>query len=170
MKANILGFEDFEREVEQEIKKIDALSVSFLHVLGNEMETKLNLHLIGDWYEKYYPKDYKRRTDYPSLGKGLLNKDYKDIEINGKKLTFTYLPSGEHEYKKWETRNGDELIEWIQTGNLIGDPPKRPFWNNFVFDMETSIMDMFVGEMKPYTVIYDRSEQFVDLDESRLEE
>ncbi len=87
---------------------------------------------------------------------------------NTNTLRFQYLPDGKHKDLAGEqVRNGNELIEWIQNGHE--EIPPRPFWNNFVSEMEQGgIIDAFITGMLPFNITRDSSDSFIDLGASML--
>lgn len=148
----ISGLESIDEDFQAEEKKIERQIPSALHFVGSEMIVNLKKHIYEDWYKKYTPKVYERRTDDPSLGQGLRSLDYMDVQVSGKDLLFTYEPSGEHAEEIWHTRDGDDLITFLQVGTDY--MPPRPFWNNFVGEQrDGGIMEAFMRGMKPYVVI-----------------
>lgn len=164
--VNVFGQEELQKELKEEVRQIDERAHLALFPLGFEIGKTLDRHLRSDWYEEYSPSMYQRRTDDPSLGNGLMSPAYKDYDITGKRLTFTYEPSGEHQIEAFHDRDGDELIDSIQFGKDISAPP-RPFWENTLDELENGgILNGFIEQMKPYKVIPDKD--VIDLSESRI--
>lgn len=140
-----------------------------LERVGAEMQASLVQHLRDDWYMGYTPEVYMRRTDFPSLGKSIMHENTMDIHVRGNSLEFNYTPIGEYpEAPEWHTNDGDSLIESIQTGKLWGNPPPRPFWNNFVDEMANGgIMETFSNAMSPYKI--ENSSNEINLNSSLLD-
>ena len=172
--------EGLNEEVKEEIAKIKNQIPTALEQVGSEMILDLQKHTQEDWYKKYKPKIYQRRTDDNSLGIPLGSVENMSVSVKNNKLDFTYTPSGEHEEKAWEERNGDELIKWLQnehdlastnTGEILHTIPARPFWNNFVEEQfNEKIMQTFVrGFPKKYSVVLEGDDLETDGNESMLE-
>nr|DAF90884.1 MAG TPA: hypothetical protein [Siphoviridae sp. ctnMR5] len=168
-------------EIKKEVDNIEKHIPTALNYVGSEMAQDLRKHLHDDWYSKYAPTEYDRRTDDPSLGIPLADDQNFFINVNKKELRFTYEPTGEHKNRAWSQRYGDALIEFIQKGmeyDLTDDEdkeysvPPRPFWNNFVNSQQNrEIIDNFIAGMSPdYNVIKDASDDNLDLSSSLLEE
>lgn len=155
--VTISGLESIQEDVNAEIQTIWTKVPKALNNVGREMIVNLQKHIENEWYYGFFPKTYKRRTDDSSLGTPLGSADYMDYSANGGRLEFTYVPKGDHENSEWHTRDGDDLTESIQTGELKGDPPPRPFWNSFLFEQEQSgIINAFAEGMLPdYKVVSD---------------
>lgn len=168
-------------EIKKEVDKIENHIPTALNYVGSEMAQDLRKHLHEDWYLKYEPSVYERRTDDPSRGRPLADDQNFFINVNKKELRFTYEPTGKHVRDGWSQRSGDALIEFIQKGMELGLPddedkeylvPPRPFWNNFVNSQQNrEIIDNFIAGMSPdYNVIKDASDDNLDLSSSLLEE
>lgn len=158
------GMEIFglDEDVNKNISKIEKQIPVALNYVGSEMITSLEEHLQEDWYNEYEPQAYRRRTDNPSLGRGLKSNEYIDVNVTGKNLSFIYTPSGEYNGQAFaHERDGDELIESIQIGSeLWGNPPPRPFWNNFVEEQKNEkIMTSFAKGISPYVLILEGGEK-----------
>ena len=171
--CDISGFDTLEAEVKAECDKIQAKIPEALDEVGALMISKLQQHIKNDWYKHpFRPSIYQRRTDDPSLGTPL-GSDDKDnmgydpptLTPDGAALHFYYTPTGEHKEEIWHTRDQDELISFLQMGNA--DMPPRPFWNNFVRDMEDSILPVLSEGMQPYLLTGDKTDSF-DLSEFLL--
>ena len=135
-----------------------------LERVGAEMQASLVQHLRDDWYMGYTPEVYMRRTDFPSLGKSIMHESTMDIHVNGNSLEFNYTP----EAPRWKPFGGNALIGTIQTGDLFGNPPPRPFWNNFVNEMANGgIKNAFAEAMLPYKVEFGANE--INLNEALIE-
>lgn len=172
--AKIIGLkEDLEKE-NQTLKE----HVNYaLTQTGVEMTYDLISVLRRDWYNKYTPSIYERRTDDPSKGTPLGSIDNFDetyTDPQNQTLHFVYNPTGTHENIDWSNRSGNNLIEWIQKKHEYKIPgseepyltiPARPFWNNFIDEeINGGIMSKFIKAMSPtYQVIED------DDDKNRLE-
>lgn len=152
--------EDFRKE---EIEMRGRANVALFDI-GIEMQHDLKSILQKEWYSKYTPKQYERRTDNSSLGRPL-GDDY-NFHINvtpnreGSTLNFMYEPTGEHANQEWYERNGDALIKWIQEehnyaetegGEILSTIPARPFWNKFIDEQSKGgIIRKFKYGMLPY--------------------
>ena len=175
--------EGLDEEIKDEIAKINKQIPIALNQVGSEMILDLQRHIHEDWYNPWKPTVYHRRTDDSSLGIPL--GDDKNITAYVDKFTkslgFIYAPTGWHEegrlhngwYRRGDgiRRDGDELIESIQTGRLAGSPPPRPFWNNFVEEQKNEkIMQTFTRGMLPYNLVLEGEQDLqFDGNESMLE-
>ena len=154
--------------IENDLNKVNAeIEKRIPHALGivaSEMLDDLELHLKDDWYSMYHPHVYERRTDNPELGTSIMDESNVHMSVVGKKMEFTYSPTGQHANPYWSQRSGDTLIEFIQNGlwfkgSVSNDDvkivPPRPFWNNFVREQfDYKIMQNFTAGMSPeFTVI-----------------
>ena len=168
--AQILGLKE---DLEKEHKKIKTHVNYALTETGVEMTYDLISALRRDWYGQYKPSVYERRTDNPSKGTPLgdmSNFDETYTDPTNQILHFVYNPTGTHENPDWNTRSGDNLIEWIQRMHEYKRPgsdepylkiPARPFWNNFIDELiNGGIMSKFIKAMSPtYTVLEDKSDK-----------
>lgn len=113
-----------------------------LRFVGSEMIVDLQRHIQKDWYEAWGdPKEYERRTDDPSRGTPLGDDSNMHTDVHDMSLSFVYTPNGRHVNHAWQKRDGDKLIEVIQTNSGWSWQPRkdtkgrpiigRPFWNNF---------------------------------------
>lgn len=177
--------EGLDEEIKDEIAKIEKDIPIALEGVGSGMIRDLQEHIQQDWYEPWQPKVYKRRTDNPSLGTPLGSDKNMSVYVDKftKSLGFVYDPTGWHEigilHNGWYPpeegfrRDGNELIESIQTGRLEGGPPPRPFWNNFVEEQKNEkIIENFINSFpKEYKVIADdnKNDLVFDSGESLLE-
>jgi len=167
LNISINGLETFTEEyTENELRIMQAIPDA-LEYLGSEMQSSLANHLQIDWYAAYKPEVYKRRSDGYGVFPGLTDDIYFDRGVTGMTLRFEYSPSGAYVPDALHTRDGDELIEAIQTGELMGDPPPRPFWNNFVKDMESGgfFNGFSAGFSKEFPLISTPGEIVLDGDE-----
>lgn len=164
--VRVSGLESIDADFQKELQTIDNLIPFALQAVASEMKNSLQTHLKNDWYSGYSPKQYVRRTDGAS-GEGLMSPTYIDIAVNNKTLSFSYEPKGDYpDNPKYHTRDGDDLIQSIQSGKLYGNPPQRPFWNNFVDEMaDRGIMDAFRKGMSPYVIIPSGNDVELDGDE-----
>ena len=177
--GQIIGLEeDFGKEVNSIKKEVNYALTQTGVELAHDLQSTLN----REWYNKYKPKVYKRRTDDPSLGTPIgsdENFDETYTDPTKQMLYFAYNPTGRHIKPAWSERNGDSLIAWIQnehnyankeTGEIDFTIPARPFWNIFVREQENGgLMEKFIKAMSPkYTVIEDRDK--IDLSDSYLPE
>ena len=172
LKFTVSGLETIDEDFNSEMKKIQGGIPQALQYVGSEMIVNLQKHIFKDWYKKYKPAEYQRRTDDISLGTPLGGEANMDVSVNKDKLEFTYEPTGEHANEIWNTREGDDLIEFLQVG--WDGIPARPVWNNFVREqLNEGIMKSFIKGMSPYVkVIPEGIEKDVvfDENESMLEE
>lgn len=168
--ANIKGLsEDLKNEKAALDKKIN---YALLQV-GVEMQTDLQNILQSDWYDRYKPVTYQRRTDNPSLGTPLGSDNNFEKYVVRQSLEFTFEPTGTHANPLWTERSGDSLIAWIQRehnyvdedGEVVRMIPSRPFWNNFLdTQMDGGIMEKFIKAMSPnYIVHEDGTDDLSDL-------
>lgn len=170
----IIGLEE---DLQREIRNINEKSVYALTVTGVEMVRDLQGVLHREWYQKYTPSMYERRTDNPSLGTPLGDdSNFQDTstDVATKTLEFVYNPTGEHENPDWNNRSGNNLITWIQKKHEYKKPgsnepyliiPARPFWNKFVDEqIDGGIMEKFIRAMSPeYKVVKDSSDKLDSL-------
>lgn len=171
--VTIEGVESIQQDLNNEATQIYQAIPTALHQVGSDMIATLQKHIEEVWYydHGFYPKEYKRRTDNPSLGTPLGSEKNMAYSVSGTSLDFTYMPTGEHKDKAWHDRDGDDLIVSIHLGKLLGDPPPRPFWNSFVNDEEhNGVINSFAKGMKPkYDVIADGKDVIGIVNESALE-
>lgn len=169
-----VGVIGLDAEVNDEIAKIENDIPIALNAVGSEMIKSLQEHIETDWYNAWQPSVYIRRTDVLSYGTPLGSIKNMDVQVLGKRtLDFTYSPTGEYKGPYFEhDRDGDELIESIQTGRLEGEPPPRPFWNNFVEEQKNgAIMNTFSAYMRKHAMVLEGGEKDLQFDgnESMLE-
>lgn len=176
--TEIIGIkEDLKKEHENIKKQVDYALLD----VGVELQSDLRERLFQDWYKRYTPNQYERRTDDNSLGIPLGGDENFEIYVKRQTLEFSYEPTGHHANPEWSERNGDNLISWIQAehnyaeeenGEIIQTIPSRPFWNNFVDEiMDGGFMGKFIKAMSPkYNVIPDGTEDLSDLTAKYLPE
>lgn len=157
-----------QNDVNSEVKKIKSQIPKALNVVGSDMIIALQRHLKRDWYDAYTPTAYQRRTDNPALGTPLGADENITTAVMGTDLAFDYAPTGEHrDIPIDEARHGNALIEWIQARH--GEIPERPFWNNFVYEMEKGgIVNSFIKGMQPFNVIKTADDDNINLENSYL--
>lgn len=153
--VTIEGIESIQQDLNTETTQIYQAIPTALQQVGSDMIATLQKHINDEWYHRYTPRSYKRRTDNPALGTPLGSESNMAYSVSGASLDFTYIPTGEHQNNSWHTRDGDDLIDSIQLGKLAGSPPPRPFWNSFVNDEEhNGVINSFISGMKSkYQVI-----------------
>ena len=168
--AQIIGLKE---DLNKEYRSIKNQTNYALTEVGVELQSDLISAIKRDWYSKYTPAIYKRRTDNQSLGTPLgdeSNFAETHTSKSDQTLYFAYNPTGEHRNTKWNDRSGDSLIEWIQREHEYkdeesGEPylviPARPFWNNFIDEqIDGGIMDKFIRAMSPvYNVLEDERDK-----------
>lgn len=170
-----------EQDIEKEKKAINEQVNIALNFMGSEMQRDLQTILWDEWYKKYTPTRYIRRTDNKSLGTPLGDNENFDISVKNQTLEFVYSPTGVHANPEWTNRSGDDLITWIQKahyyaeaedGEVLNNIPSRPFWNIFIDkQMDEKIIDNFIEGMSPkYTVTQDKNDDFTDLAQNYLPE
>ena len=145
--SKIIGVE---QDLQKEQKKIAHEVDRALVEVGVELKNDLQFFLKEVWYKGYDPVQYERRTDDNSLGTPLGDESNFDYWAVRQKLTFSYEPTGKHKEKEWSEREGDKLIEWIQSSHEIEDSyiPARPFWNDFLdAQMEGGLIEKFIKAM-----------------------
>lgn len=170
--------EDLQKELDAQVKVVRKQIPQALQIVGAEMRDNLLTHLSMDWYSAYKPRAYKRRTDNPDLGTAITDTSVMNIGVKGTRLAFNYEPTGETEQSvSFGIRNGDALIEWIQSEHVFshkkkrkrGRPkknapkdeyediviPARPFWNRFVSDQQNKAADAFFAAMTSPTGEYE---------------
>nr|DAG39663.1 MAG TPA: hypothetical protein [Bacteriophage sp.] len=150
MQPGISGLMDdlitFQSAVETGVRaSITPMAEAMKQALVRSIETNV--------YDKYEPKDYPRRRDYPEFGPSLIDMDTNvEISVTDDGFVFQYSPHGEHSGKmrdtigknpkKWTEADapikpypvhGDKLIERIETGQGYDwdYANARPFWNAF---------------------------------------
>lgn len=169
--AKIIGLKE---DLEKERQDINKQADKALFSVGVEMKRDLQVILQKEWYERYTPTTYERRTDDNSLGRPIGSDDNFDVSVKRQSLEFSFNPTGKHANPEWSVRNGDALIEWIQAehnyaesddGEIIKKIPSRPFWNKFLDEqMDGGIMEKFANAMLPkYSVITDKSDDLSEL-------
>ena len=95
---------------------------------------------------------YERRIGRTGPYAPIESQEYIDYNLSDNTLIFSYEPQGAHWVERWSNKhNGDNLIVSIQTGDLAGNAPPRPYWNRFVSEMENGgILSTFATGIKPY--------------------
>lgn len=170
--SKIEGLDDDINTVE---KEVEAQIPVALNYVGSEMVDNLQEHIRVDWYEAWGdPKEYQRRTDYGGgtpLGSAL----NMDITVRDEEMEFSYLPSGDHVETAWDEREGDMLIQVIQSDRGWSYPVDkdtegrtimpRPFWDNFVDDQEARVVDSFIAGMHRNDIVKEASDRHIDLSE-----
>lgn len=171
-KVTINGSETIKEDYNKIINQLRIDTNNALNQMGKTLIASLQNHINIDFYDKYDPKSYPRRKDFPQYGKSLLSEDYMNIDVTGTMLAMEYLPRGEHSGKMKDTLNwkkkqqggnapikpnplhGNELIARLQTGKGYdwklknGDYPPRPFWNLFIEDVEKNFEGEFIATMQ----------------------
>lgn len=148
-KVTIEGLDSIKEDYKKQENAINNAIPGALRYVGSEMIVNLQKHITDDWYKRYKPKQYMRRTDNPSLGTPIGSRENMDYAVDGKTLDFMFYPHGDHVVSEWYDRDGDKLIESIQTGKMTyGSFPPRPFWNMFVEEQKNeAIMRNFSKAM-----------------------
>ncbi len=138
-----------------------------LQEVGERMRGSLMEHIARDWYQKWKPSKYERRTDNPEYGTPIGDPSNMDLQITQNTLVFDYQPSRQHALHEPFSNSPDELIRTIQSGSVAPNAPPRPFWDNFVREQENeTIMFTFKRAMLPYKVTDNGTK--IDLSESYL--
>lgn len=183
-------FEGIDEEMNKSLNDIKARIPRALNLVGSEMTQALLIELERTWHDTYEPKVYVRRSDSNGGEIGIMNPQNMTYETDGTTLHFDYSPSGETGQRwldfAWDEggqrmrpipthslheRDGDELIEWIQTSHTIFDSeiPARPFWNMFLDGQEFSAVRTFMRAMESADYIVKWGmEDMLDLSESKL--
>lgn len=159
IKTSIKGLD---QEILKEIFNIQQATDRALNYVGAEMTQNLQQHLHNDWYLAWKGKSYERRTDGAS-GTPLGSLENIDVEpARYGRLAFYYTPTGEYpDNTAFHTSDGDDLIRKIQDGDMAGNPPPRPFWDNFVEEQESMAFENFVIAMgtEGYKVIKTKADK-----------
>ena len=171
--GRIIGLKE---DLEKEERAIGERATYALTMTGIELARDLQSTLRREWYAKYTPTVYQRRTNDPNLGTPIGDDSNFDIstDVAKRTLDFNYNPTGAHENPDWNTRSGDRLIEWIQKKHEYKAPgrdepyltiPARPFWNRFLDEqIDGGIMEKFIKAMSPeYTVLKDEKDNLDSL-------
>lgn len=178
--GKIIGLKEDLAKEEKSIKKQANYALT---QTGVELARDLQSTLHREWYKRYTPKVYQRRTDNPKLGTPIgADENFGDTNTDVAKnmLEFVFNPTGQHANRDWNSRSGDKLITWLQnehnyadeeTGEIDFTIPARPFWNIFLQEQENGgIMEKFIKGMSPeYTVIPEASDK-IELTDSYLPE
>ena len=148
VKIEASGFEAIEKEAKLILNAKVGREIS--NAVYADMKEALEQHIKDDVYRSYYPQEYLRRSENPSLGTSLLKSaetakqigpfDYSTMELVA---GLEYEPTGEHDNSAWYGVDGDLLIGRIEKkeppyqyeprkGKGI---PKRPFWQMFVEEL-----------------------------------
>lgn len=186
---SLSGLPSIQEDLNNEKAKILQQAALALNTVGDSMISDLQRYGKSVWYDTWKPSEYKRRTDDPSLGTPLLDYQNMQYTVKDHTLEFLYTPTGEHNMRlegggygeggssAWDTRQGDEIIESIQTGHLWGNPPPRPYWNWFVeAQFNRNIILAFAEGMakgKPRYVVESEgisADVLYDKNESKLEQ
>lgn len=156
-----------ETELKAECGEIGKKIPYALQEVGERMRGSLMEHIARDWYQKWKPSKYERRTDNPEYGTPIGDPSNMDLQITQNTLVFDYQPSRQHALHEPFSNSPDELIRTIQSGSVAPNAPPRPFWDNFVREQENeTIMFTFKRAMLPYKVTDNGTK--IDLSESYL--
>lgn len=160
----ITGLDSLKTDLkEEEIELNAALKRAVIDLNTNYLPKTLNKHIRDDVYMRYTPHSnakekgnvYQRRM----YNGGLIDLAHNLKPLQNKNaIGFEYTPNGNHPMlNRNMTLNGDDLINRIQYKNKhkgfggryqwVGADglrqeiiPKRPFWNNFVSEVEVDGM------------------------------
>lgn len=170
-RVDIKGLDTLEKDYNEEETNIKKQIPKALGIVGNEMVNNLQEHVTKDVYDKYEPYVYERRIGRTGQYAPIESQEYIDYNLSDNTLTFSYEPQGAHWVERWSNKhNGDNLIVSIQTGDLAGNAPPRPYWNRFVSEMENGgILSSFATGMKPYTLQTEGKDVVFAGNESMLE-
>lgn len=156
------GMESLDADLNASVLDIARQCGNGTKALASALMNRLSAHIASDVYGVYpNPKSYPRRVEYPNFGPSLMDSENMEVRTGNLFAELVYNPSGRHSGKMGDALNaekdgsaenmkplkphpvhGDALIERIQTGvgydwKLPEDfPGGRPFWNNFVNEME----------------------------------
>lgn len=170
--ASVDGTETIDRDFSEVKNEIMSAVQASMSTVGDFMKDALQRHIETDVYDAYSPKAYPRRSENAAFGTPLSDMDANTMVNNrGAGVTLTYLPSGSHSgttadlpqsssyYNPDNPRpikpnpvHGDTLIRRLETGKGYDwktDVPARPFWQNFVNEMESvgGLFDAFSAAM-----------------------
>ena len=154
----IEGIESIKEDLDNFNKQVNEGITYGLRSLSSELTPCLQRHIQKDVYDAYKPEDYERRHDNPSYGMSLYDKDNMGLKLTAKGIEFTYTPNGKNSHYPDSPyySNGDAIIDviqsdhnylWRKEGNI---GVKRPFWNNFVEEVEAQGDKWFVQGFNKY--------------------
>ena len=130
------SFDGVTHDVNKVTREIASTAVpQALKSVASELTNSLKQFIQSEVYERYEPKNYPRRADYPRFGYGLADDKYIDYDIKqsgtrGANLTFMYNPKGYHYGKiqdikgAYETKNG--AIKPTASTSRNWDKPLKP--------------------------------------------
>ena len=132
LSASVTGLDEDIAEIEGRFR---AAMKNAMPALADDIAVCMIEHVQGDVYNKWWPKDYKRR----GADGGLADIDNSDFSIDDNSVKFTYLPSGETDQTDFPV-HGDALIGRIERRNpkynwAGHQPGDRPFLTNFLGEM-----------------------------------
>lgn len=159
--VKVSGLESIDEDFKAFQAELSAAVRGAMDDVGERMKDALKRHIEQDVYDEYSPKVYQRRSENLLRGTPLNNMDANTFVFNkGAGLTLDYLPTGEHEVKKWSDEDGDDLVGRIEKKSPPynwGDDqvPARPFFQNFVDKMTTQgeLGRYFIDAMRDQGVI-----------------
>lgn len=141
-KATITGLDGIRKDVYRVKKSLKQPINNGLTMMGDAMVAPLQRHIEEDWYDKYVPVEYKRRTDHPEFGRPMGDSANMQTTVQDGALLFDYSPLTEHRYREdWDDHDPDLLIYRIQNNDKWKWQPRckeRPFWRNFVDELQNS--------------------------------
>ncbi len=132
LSASVTGLDEDIARIEGRFR---AAMKNAMPALADDIAVCMIEHVQGDVYNKWWPKDYKRR----GANGGLADIDNSDFSIDDNSVKFTYLPSGETDQTDFPV-HGDALIGRIERRNpkynwAGHQPGDRPFFTNFLGEM-----------------------------------
>lgn len=159
--VRVSGLESIDEDFKAFQAELSAAVRGAMDDVGERMKDALRRHIEQDVYEAYTPEVYQRRSENLLLGTPLNNMDANAYVWNhGAGLTLDYLPTGEHETRKWSGADGDALVGRIEKKSPPynwGDEkvPARPFFQNFVDEMtaQGELGRFFVEAMRAQGIV-----------------
>ena len=160
-RVTVSGLESIDADFNASMLDLKRACGNGTKTLTSELVYRLTKHIASDVYLAYTPKSYPRRVENPNFGPSLMDSSTMETRTEDLVAELVYTPSGRHSGLLKDALNanedggesgmkplkphpvhGDALIERIQTGHgydwkLPKDfPGGRPFWNNFVTEMQ----------------------------------
>lgn len=169
----ITGSESIGEEVNDgPLKELGTIIPQYLRGLRSNVALDLHDITYPEIYERYDPKQYKRRAFNPGYGEQIGSGAYlKSMLTNNRNLVFDYNPSGEYRGAGWSRhRGGDDLIEVIEMGEYYpiytpkdenGQIIPRPYWTELVMEYtdmgyaDEILVKFANGRIKGFNMIYD---------------
>lgn len=156
----LTGSGSINKEYQNFNSKVHRATQAGVRAFASELTPCLQRHIQKDVYSAYTPEDYERRYDHPQYGRSIYSEENIDYRFfpNGRGVEFTYEPNGRNTNYPTSAYylDGDSIISaiqqdkgylWFNDGSI---GVKRPFWDNFLQEVETQGEGWFVNGFNGY--------------------